>query len=125
MKQTTKVLLPLGLFMSIVIPLTVKALFTDTDFFESSENSKVDYLQPYKVKPESSIEAPQLNVGEDGLEVKNVGETSNPSTNDGNSYYKSSKEKKRTHSHVVDASNSDLDLDVQVNNTQTLEELYK
>ena len=66
MKQTTKVLLPLGLFMSIVIPITVKSLFTDTDFFESSESSKIDYLRPYKPKPEMVTDLPQLNAGKDG-----------------------------------------------------------
>lgn len=125
MKQTTKVLLPLGLFMSIVIPLTVKALFTDTDFFESSENSKIDYLQPYKVKPESSIESPILNVSEDGLEIKNIEETPKANTSDGSSYYKGSNVKKRIHNRVADAPISDLDLGVQVTSPQSLEDLYK
>lgn len=66
MKQATKVLLPLGLFMSIVIPVTVKSLFTESDLFESEEASKIDYLQPYKLKPESGSELPRLTVGEDG-----------------------------------------------------------
>ena len=66
MKQTTKILLPLGLFMSIVIPITVKTLFTDTDFFEKDENSGIDYLQPYKIRPEAVTNLPQLSVGEDG-----------------------------------------------------------
>jgi hypothetical protein len=66
MKQSTKVLLPLGLFMSIVIPVTVKSLFTDTDFFDTSESSKIDYLQPYKIKPEVGTEYLKVNeaVGE-------------------------------------------------------------
>jgi len=122
MKQTTKVLLPLGLFMSIVIPLTVKALFTDTDFFESSESSKMDYLQPYKVKPESLIETPGQNVGENEL-VENAGETkANP--DNANSYYKSSSEKKRIRTPVVDVPGSDLDLEIQVNSTEKIEALY-
>ncbi|MFD2161095.1 hypothetical protein ACFSJU_01760 [Paradesertivirga mongoliensis] len=66
MKQTTKVLLPLGLFMSIVIPVTVKSLFTETDFFESDGDSKIDFLQPYKTKPETVTGLPELSVGEDG-----------------------------------------------------------
>lgn len=66
MKQTTKVLLPLGLFMSIVIPVTVKSLFTETDFFESEGESKIDFLQPYKTKPEAVTDLPKLSVGEDG-----------------------------------------------------------
>ena len=44
--------------MSIVIPVTVKALFTDSDFFRNDESSKIDYLQPYKVKPEASLDLP-------------------------------------------------------------------
>ncbi len=56
MKQSTKVLLPLGLFMSVVIPVTVKSLFTDTAFFDTSESSRMEYLQPYKIKPEVVID---------------------------------------------------------------------
>lgn len=62
MKQTTKVLLPLGLFMSIVIPVTVKALFTDSDLFQSDESSKIDYLQPYKIRPENSLDMPNTGI---------------------------------------------------------------
>lgn len=65
MKQTTKVLLPLGLFMSIVIPVTVKSLFTETDFFESDGDPKI-FLQPYKTKPETVTGLPELSVGGDG-----------------------------------------------------------
>jgi hypothetical protein len=44
--------------MSIVIPVTVKTLFTDTDFFESKEDYKIDYLQPYKPRPEIATPLP-------------------------------------------------------------------
>ncbi|HEX8376960.1 MAG TPA: hypothetical protein VF602_04025 [Pedobacter sp.] len=73
MKQSTKVLLPLGLFMSIVIPVTVKSLFTDTDFFDTSESSKIDYLQPYKIKPEVGTEYLKVNeaVGETATATPN------------------------------------------------------
>ena len=69
MKQSTKVLLPLGLFMSIVIPVTVKSLFTDSAFLEASENSKIDYSQPYQVKPEVRAEILQLNRDENTGEI--------------------------------------------------------
>ncbi|MBC8053983.1 MAG: hypothetical protein H7Y13_13030 [Sphingobacteriaceae bacterium] len=85
MKQTTKVLLPVGLFMSIVIPLTVKSLFTETDFFESDENSKIDFLQPYKSKPEAATSIPQLAVDEDGT-VRVVGEVPSQTSNSANTY---------------------------------------
>lgn len=66
MKQPTKVLLPLGLFMSLVIPISVKSLFTETDFFESDETSKIDYLQPYQTKPEAVTDLPHFGIGRDG-----------------------------------------------------------
>jgi hypothetical protein len=69
MKQSTKVLLPLGLFMSIVIPVTVKSLFTDSAFLEASENSKIDYSQPYQVKPEVRAEILQLDKDENTGEI--------------------------------------------------------
>ncbi|HEY0057329.1 MAG TPA: hypothetical protein VGB63_18410 [Pedobacter sp.] len=61
MKQSTKVLLPLGLFMSIVIPVTVKSLFTDSAFFDISESSQIEYLQPYSIKPVAGTESLNLN----------------------------------------------------------------
>ena len=75
MKQSTKVLLPLGLFMSIVIPVTVKSLFTDTDFFDTSESSQIGYLQPYNIKPEAGTES--LNLNEVTLEPSSLSNTQN------------------------------------------------
>lgn len=67
MKQSTKVLLPLGLLMAIVIPVVVKTLVLETDFFEEDNSSKYDYLQPYKMRPESAIVMP----GTEGQSVQN------------------------------------------------------
>lgn len=58
MKQSTKVLLPLGLLMAVVIPVAVKTLVLETDFFEEDSSSKYDYLQPYKMRPESAVVMP-------------------------------------------------------------------
>jgi hypothetical protein len=64
MKQSTKVVLPLGLFMSVVIPITVKLLFTEGDLFQNdASESQIDYLQPYKIKPEASLEIPGQTSG--------------------------------------------------------------
>jgi hypothetical protein len=68
MKQATKVLLPLGLFMSIVIPITVKSMFSETNFFEA-DNSKSDYIQPYNFRPENEEVVPKVRMGENGLEL--------------------------------------------------------
>lgn len=68
MKQSTKVLLPLGLFMSIVIPLTMKALFTDAEFFESDSGSNFDYIQPNKSASGNSGELPNTQI--DDVEVE-------------------------------------------------------
>jgi hypothetical protein len=70
MKQTTKVLLPLGLLMSIVIPLTVRALLTDADFVGTDNNTNVDYLQPYQIPPESSVTIPNSDLTSENLKEK-------------------------------------------------------
>ncbi|MBC7913876.1 MAG: hypothetical protein H7Y07_07115 [Pyrinomonadaceae bacterium] len=66
MKQSTKVLLPLGLFMSVVIPIAVKSMFSESDFFESGGSD----IQLYKPQPENATNLPTLRVGENGLQVE-------------------------------------------------------
>lgn len=61
MTTPTKVLLPIGLFMSIVIPVTLKSMFTEgsySDFF----NYSADHFQPYKLTPESLPEENESTV---------------------------------------------------------------
>lgn len=77
MKQSTKVLLPLGLLMAIVIPVAVKTLVLETDFFEADNNtSQYDYLQPYKVRPENAVNMPMV----DGQSSINANSTQTPVT---------------------------------------------
>jgi hypothetical protein len=76
MKQSTKVLLPIGLVMSIVIPITVKSLFTEGDLFQYDESSKIDYLQPYKIKPEALLEIPGSKTAETVIQSPVMSEVS-------------------------------------------------
>lgn len=115
MKRTTKVLLPLGLCMSIVIPVTVKALFADSDFFRNDESSKIDYLQPYKVKPEASLDLPTsinnpVNDSEASYRVQK------------NTYEKASDKNKKLDLPNADiSSNVELQLQMELQNQDDLE----
>jgi len=105
MKQTTKVLLPLGLFMSIVIPVTIKALFTDSDFFSNDEISKIDYLQPYKIKPENSLDMPNTVVA--SVEPQQISRVQDKS------YYNHTKEDNKVSIPKTDIS-SDVEAELQL-----------
>jgi hypothetical protein len=97
MKQTTKVLLPLGLLMSIVIPVTVKSLFMETDFFSNKQESS--YSQPM-LQPDQTGGETNMKMGSSGLEVEfseaSTGKITIKSNKDGEqkSYYSDPKDGK-------------------------------
>lgn len=103
MNKTTKILLVLGLLIAVVIPVTVKELFTDTDFFESSESSSMEYLQPYKIRPETAIHSPN-DIGNGNIGDLNINETSRSRSRQTSSY-KPSRQLEKVNLPMSDASN--------------------
>jgi|GEM_PF-1193717 len=120
MNKTTKIFLTLGLLMAIVIPVTVKGLFTETDFFESSESLKIDYLQPYKPKPETAINLPKGIVKNSGAGLNTNEEPSTRVRAQSAAPYKSSREIKKINVPMSDFSDEQLEAGETESNTEEL-----
>lgn len=120
MNKTTKILLAFGLLMAVIIPVTVKGLFTETDFFDTSESSKMDYLQPYKPKPETAISLPK-GMGKSSGDNLDASEQPAPRVRtQSSSSYKSSREIKKINVPIPDVSEDQLEASGNESGTEDL-----